>query len=270
MESPIAAPPVNNERPANRDIRDTALPPTPVPPVVLASQQAPSVQPSPPPVELSRTKLDAPDPCTAPIATIEGRGRIAQPRFRAKTTAKVVALTFDDGPSAQNTPAVLHTLAHYGVPATFFVLGERVEKHPELAAAIADGGHELANHTWSHGNMRTMFKSQIRDEVCRTAQAIERAAGVRPTRFRPPFGRFADSSLPLLGGLDQDVVLWSVDAQDWGSDDPDSLARGVVQAARPGAIILLHDRDSTTARALPSIIGGLRARGFAVVPLSEL
>ncbi len=248
-------------RPAHRSWR-----PTPHEDVVLAA----ATPPPPPAQPRARARAQSIHPCDTPVATLAGLDVVAQPRYGGTTDRRVVALTFDDGPSAENTPSVLHTLRHKDAPATFFVLGERVEKMPALTARIAAEGHELANHTWSHASLSSLFKSQLQDEVCRTAAAIESASGQRPTRFRPPFGRFPDSALPILGGLGQDVVLWTVDGNDWEHEDPEALAQSVVRAARPGSIILLHDREALTARALPSIIGGLRARGFEIVPLDEL
>jgi peptidoglycan/xylan/chitin deacetylase (PgdA/CDA1 family) len=180
-----------------------------------------------------------------------------------------IALTFDDGPSRENTPRILDVLEREGVPATFFVLGERAEKMPDLVTEIDDRGHEIGNHTWSHGSLRSMWASQIEDELRRTGDAVFAAIGRRPALFRPPFGRYAPSALPIVGALGMNVVLWSVDGEDW-ERDPEAIAQLVVRQAGAGDIVLLHDRTATTAAALPAIIRGLRARGFRLVTVSEL
>ncbi len=210
------------------------------------------------------------DPCERPLEELA----LTEPEsveqvYFAPTDEKIVSLTFDDGPSATHTPKVLRTLAHYDVTATFFVLGERVAKMPEVTASIADAGHEIGNHTWSHRSLRSLWKSQIRDEVCRTNAAVHSATGRRPTLFRPPFGRFAPSALPLLGALGMDMVLWSADGTDWDTDDPAAIAARIVKEAKPGAIILLHDSNAVTVAALPLVIQGLRARGYEIRPVGE-
>ena len=108
----------------------------------------------------------------------------------------------------------------------------------------------------------------IRDEICRTDDAVEAAAGVRPALFRPPFGRYAESAVPLVGGLGHHFVLWSVDGADWETEDEAVVAQTIVGKARPGSIILLHDREPVTARALPSIIAGLREKGLEIEKVS--
>jgi peptidoglycan/xylan/chitin deacetylase (PgdA/CDA1 family) len=190
--------------------------------------------------------------------------------FFGDTTRRRIALTFDDGPSLENTPRILDVLRGEGVYATFFVLGHRVDRMPELVRRIDADGHEVGNHTWSHPSMRSLWKSQIEDELDSTSDAIERALGRRPAWVRPPFGRYAPSALELFEELDLDVVLWSVDSLDWEEEDPEVIARTVVREASPGAIVLLHDRTSVTVHALPAIIHGLRDRGFEIVPVSTL
>lgn len=189
--------------------------------------------------------------------------------FFADRDDRAIALTFDDGPSRENTPRILEVLEREDVPATFFVLGERAAKMPDLLEAIDEGGHEIGNHTWSHGSLRSMWASQIRDELQRTNDAVFSAIGRRPALFRPPFGRYAPSALPIVGELEMNVVLWSVDGEDWDRD-PEAIASLVVGEASAGDIVLLHDRTSTTAAALAAIIRGLRARGFRLVTVSEL
>lgn len=190
--------------------------------------------------------------------------------FSETTTSKRIALTFDDGPSRENTPRVLKVLRRADAHATFFVLGDRAERMPDVLAAVHEDGHEIGNHGFSHTSMRSLWKSQIREEVCRTHRAVEAATGQRPTLLRPPFGRYAPSAVPLAGGLGYDLVLWTVDAADWKTRDATAMAQSVVRSARPGAIILMHDREARSVEALPMILAGLKRRGFEVVAVSEL
>lgn len=190
--------------------------------------------------------------------------------YSGPRTADKVAITFDDGPSPTLTPRVLEVLREHDAHATFFLLGAQVEKFPELAQSIAADGHDLANHAHSHRSFRSLFPSQITGELDRTEAAIAEATGLHPRFVRPPFGRFPESTVPLVRDRGGDVVLWSVDAGDWADAAPAQIAEAVVRAARPGAIILLHDREPATVRALPQILAGLRRRDLEPVSVSEL
>ena len=208
------------------------------------------------------------DPCDAEKIPRIDSNRVAE-TFFADRGRKVVALSFDDGPSEFNTPRILDILEHYEVRATFFVLGNRAQKLPGVIERIALDGHDVANHSYSHPSFRSLWPIHMRDELCRTNRAIEHATGLRPALFRPPFGRYPPSSVPLIGGLGMNIILWSVDSYDWENSDPATMASAVVRAARPGSVILLHDRESLTVRALPLIIAGLRARGFEIESVSR-
>jgi peptidoglycan/xylan/chitin deacetylase (PgdA/CDA1 family) len=190
--------------------------------------------------------------------------------YHGPRTGDRVAITFDDGPSPTITPRVLEVLRLHDVHATFFLLGTQVEKFPALARDIADAGHDLANHSLSHRSFRSLFPSEITRELDRTDAAIAAATGLHPRFVRPPYGRFPDSTIALVRDRGGDLVLWSVDAADWGDAAPERIAAAVVEAAEPGAIILLHDREPATVRALPEILAGLRRRGLEPVSVAEL
>jgi peptidoglycan/xylan/chitin deacetylase (PgdA/CDA1 family) len=192
-----------------------------------------------------------------------------------------VAITFDDGPSGTTTP-VLDVLADFGALATFFVIGSWVERFPDVARETAERGHELGNHTWTHvDGDRTRDLEVLRDEVARTSEAIERVAGARPRLMRPPYGsdpgRFARVSAAC--GLAA-TVLWSVQSFDWEDGAvADAIVDQVLAEAEPGAIVLLHDGQreandgrprSATLAALPGILAGLRADGYAFATVSGL
>jgi peptidoglycan/xylan/chitin deacetylase (PgdA/CDA1 family) len=182
---------------------------------------------------------------------------------------KKIALTFDDGPSGELTPKILDVLQHYDVHATFFVLGRRAKQHPRTLRRIASEGHELGSHGWSHRSFRGLYHSQIREELEDTAAVIEDAAGHRPRLLRPPFGRYADSATTIFADMGLDVVLWTIDSRDW-DEDPARTVETIVRKARPGSIVLLHDREAATLRALPQIIGSLQSLDFELVTVSEL
>ncbi len=181
-----------------------------------------------------------------------GRERVDGPR---------AALTFDDGPDPDATPLVLDVLADLGLRATFFMTGEQVERHPVIAARVADEGHEVAAHGYAH------LREPPAGDLERGLEAVERATGRRPTRYRPPYGRAADTGLEL--------VLWSAWGLDWETIGPDRIAELVLRDLEPGAIVLLHDsaryapRESAepTALALWAIAEEAASRGIELGPL---
>ncbi|MHB1340600.1 MAG: polysaccharide deacetylase family protein [Coriobacteriia bacterium] len=186
----------------------------------------------------------------------------------------VVALTFDDGPWPKQTDALLKILAEYDVPATFFMVGDRVKKRPDLARHVANAGHLIGNHTYHHENLTEVPPARIRDEIAGTSRMISRATGKRVTWFRPPMGRVDGRVYTELKRQKLRPVLWTVDPQDWRDTiKAADIERGVLSAVRPGSVILLHDGGGDQRemlKALPKIIRGLRARGYDFVLLDDL
>jgi peptidoglycan/xylan/chitin deacetylase (PgdA/CDA1 family) len=198
--------------------------------------------------------------------------------IRGPQEGKRVALTFDDGPAEPFTEQVLDILREHQVPATFFVCGKNVEKHPDLLRRIVAEGHEVGNHTYSHPFVYFKSRRRIAEEIDRAQAAIEKVTGIRPNIFRPPYGARWFGLVPTLRERGMQLVMWSATGYDWKKD-----VRGITEAAlrvlKPGAVILLHDgRDtrpapeidrSRTVLALPAIIAGIRQRGYTFAPLKE-
>ena len=190
-----------------------------------------------------------------------------------------VALSFDDGPDPEVTPAVLDALAKHGARATFFCIGRSLVEHPQLARRLVAEGHELGNHSWRHSRWQNFFGAgeQAR-EIERGAQAIAAVTGsqVKPL-YRPPIGL---KSPPLARAAYQHqltLVAWSLHSRDTRIADPKRLAQRVLEAIRPGDIVLMHDGHDrpgrhrpTCARALSRILDGLRAKELECVTVSEL
>lgn len=190
----------------------------------------------------------------------------------------VIALTFDDGPSP-DTVQVLDILARYHVKATFFVVGENVERNPDLARRIVAEGHIIGNHSYSHPLWAAIeTPRQMARELNRAAKAIETATGISPILFRPPHGWRSPWMVGLAHREGYVVVTWSVSPNDWQRPSSQVIAKRVLQQAHPGAIILLHDGLETrsdpsmqnTVTALPVIIETLQARGYRFVTVPEL
>ena len=189
---------------------------------------------------------------------------------RVETTRPQVALTFDDGPTAPGVEAVLPVLEAHGARATFFLIGRELAERPDLAARLAQAGHELANHSYSHQRMVFRMPDFYESEVAWT-EALLRRAGPPSGLFRPPYGKRL-IGLPLtLRRHGLTLVLW--DVEEPATQDPQAYAREIVAQARPGSIILIHPmyRSRETARAaLPLVLDGLAAKGLEVVSVGEL
>jgi peptidoglycan/xylan/chitin deacetylase (PgdA/CDA1 family) len=190
---------------------------------------------------------------------------------------RLAALTFDDGPAGA-TEAVLDLLAAHGARATFFVLGRQVAgREGTLRRALAEG-HELGNHGWSHLRATEAGAAEVREELERTAAAIEAATGVRPRLARPPYGDGAEAfaAAAAAAGL-APTVLWSVDPEDWRPGEGAAIAARVLERVHPGAIVDLHDgwgrtpasREPTVA-ALAVLLPALAGAGWASLTVSEL
>jgi peptidoglycan-N-acetylglucosamine deacetylase len=181
------------------------------------------------------------------------------------------ALTFDDGPHAQGTPAVLEILAGAGVTATFFLVGEQVRRDPALAGELAAAGHGIGLHCDRHRNLLRLAPWQVREDVLRAQDAIERATGRTPTLYRPPYGVLNAAALGLARRRGWRTLLWSHWGRDWETGaTARSIAARVTDGAGDGAVLLLHDADDygapsswrRTAAALPRVLEILGERGL--------
>jgi len=187
-----------------------------------------------------------------------------------------VALTFDDGPS-ESTPAVLEILAKHGAHATFFQVGSNARRLPEMARRVAVEGHEIGNHTETHPAFYKRTPGGVEREITRCQESLERVHGRAPSLFRPPYGARWFGMFPALRRHHLTSVMWSVSSYDW-ERPAEWIAERVIRKAGPGAVVLMHDGDTTTlgdrrqatARATGMILESLAARGIAAVTISDL
>jgi peptidoglycan/xylan/chitin deacetylase (PgdA/CDA1 family) len=176
-----------------------------------------------------------------------------------------VLLTFDDGPHPVYTPQVLDRLARFDVRAGFFLIGRNIPRDPSLVKRISAAGHLIGNHSYDH---RATVLSAPRThwrEIARCQAEIEKAGGERPELYRPPLGRLTPTGILAAWGHGLRVMTWSLDANDWqcrSPDDAQACADAIVQEARPGDVVLLHDGHPWIGPILDEVIPGLRARGL--------
>lgn len=174
------------------------------------------------------------------------------------------AVTFDDGPS-QYTAQLLDSLQQEGIPATFFVLGKQVERHPELITRMVQEGHEVGSHSYSHPNFRKLGPVAQMEELGKTT-ALLAELGAKPRSFRPPYGKYSDMTIALAEEMGMSIVLWSSDSQDWKRRPVDysQMRTTTGRPSLPGqmqGVFLFHDIRKGTVDDIHHIIATLRANG---------
>lgn len=199
--------------------------------------------------------------------------------IRGRTDRPHVALTFDDGPDPEITPAVLDILAEYDARATFFVIGRYLEKHRALGERMHRAGHEIGNHSWHHSHFQNFYSAAGHGvEIDRCSQLIQSVTQAkREPLYRPPIGLKSPAMARASHKRNLEVVAWSIHSRDTMARDPRSIANSVTSRARAGDIVLLHDGHDREQHhrplileALPLLLQGLRERGLSSVTVSEL
>lgn len=202
-------------------------------------------------------------PRTAPGRTLVRR----EPFLRMSGRGRTMVLTFDDGPDPRYTPHILDTLAEYDVRAMFFVCGEMAVDHQDLLARMADEGHVVGNHTWSHPLLTRLTRARIRSEMERTCDVIEGAYGERPRWFRAPYGAWNRAAFQLGAELGMEPLAWTVDTLDWTAPAARTIAGRVENGAAPGVVVLSHDAGgdrSQSVRALRDYLPQLLDSGYHI------
>ena len=185
-----------------------------------------------------------------------------------------VALTFDDGPHREGTPAVLDVLSERGIRATFFLVGEQIERNPGLAGEIVAAGHQVALHCHRHRNLLRLAPWQVRDDLERACAAIEQATGCSPKLYRPPYGVFNLAALRWARRRELCPLLWTHWGRDWEARaTAASITERVTASVGQRSVLLLHDADDysapgswrRTVQALPRVLDELERRELEVV-----
>lgn len=179
---------------------------------------------------------------------------------------KVVALTFDDGPS-KYTSKILDVLKKYDASGTFFLIGNKVDFYSDVLRRMLNEGSEIGNHSYDHKLLTRLSKGEFEEEINKTQEAIKKITGFTPTLFRPTYGGYTDT---LKGYTDLRFVLWDVDSRDWQVKSKDKILKNVLPNVKSGSIILMHDNHEYALRALESMIKDLKDKGYKFVTVSEL
>lgn len=182
----------------------------------------------------------------------------------------MVALTYDDGPSPTVTPRILQCLKENGARATFFMVGQKVIKSPDVLKQMVAQGCEVANHTYDHTLMTKVSPTELAAQLAATNQVVSDACGISPVLMRPCGGAKNDAGMNIVGAISMPAILWSVDTLDWKTRDANQTIQTVLKKVKDGDIILMHDLYDATGDASETIIPELVNRGFQLVTVSEL
>ena len=203
----------------------------------------------------------SPSPSPAKLATYS-QVRVDQP---------YIAMTFDDGPSSENTPRLLEMLKQRNIKATFFLIGENAASNPDLIRRILAEGHEIGNHSWTHPQLSKLSDDRVTTEITKTQDAIKDASGYTPTLLRPPYGAITARQREWIENqFGLNIILWSVDPLDWKRPGASVITQRILSLVRPGAIILSHDIHKQTIDAMPATLDGLISKGYKFVTVTQL
>lgn len=189
----------------------------------------------------------------------------------SKTHQKQIAISFDDGPAINYTPEILQLLKEENVKATFFCIGNRIAGNENILKQIKEGGHIIGNHSYSHHFWFDLFSSKkMQEDLRRMDSEMERAIGLRPKLFRPPYGVTNPNLKKAIVAGNYTPVGWSVRSLDTVITDEKKLLNKINQSIKPGAVFLFHDTSKTTLQALPGFLQEVKNRGYQIIPLNKL
>ncbi|MFW5787552.1 MAG: polysaccharide deacetylase family protein [Bacillota bacterium] len=203
-----------------------------------------------------------------PATAVTGQKLV--PIYWVDRSDQKISLTFDGTWGADYTEQLLDILAKHEIKVTFFFAGYWLEEYPELAKKIAQNGHEIGNHTYTHPHCSNLSQKDLIKELQDTQKLIRELTGQKPRFFRPPFGDYNNSVIRTAHQLDYQVVQWSLDSLDWKEPGADFIVQRILDNTESGEIILMHNNAPHTPEALETIIPQLINKGFEIVPLGEL
>lgn len=192
------------------------------------------------------------------------------PIYCVQRDQKMVSISFDAAWGNEDTQQLIDILAKYQVKATFFVVGEWVDKFPESVKALSDAGHEVMNHSNNHAHFSKLSRDQIVADINACNDKIEAVTGIRPTLFRPPYGEYDDNVISSIRSIGMEPIQWDVDSLDWKDLSATDITKRVTAKVQAGSIVLFHNAAKNTPAALPGIIETLLQDGYTFVPISQI
>lgn len=210
-----------------------------------------------------RLKMPAPATQTAQTDRI-------LPIYSVERDNKTVALSFDAAWGNEDTQQLIDILTDHGVKATFFLVGQWVDRYPESVKALAEAGMDVMNHSDDHAHFSQLSEQDIISNVNACNDKIEAITGTRPTLFRCPYGEYDNHVVSAVNSMGMHVIQWNVDSLDWKELSAQEITARVTKQVVPGSIILFHNAALHTPEALPGIIEYLQQEGYEILPVSQL
>ena len=203
------------------------------------------------------------------VISVAGTSR-QLPIYCVQRDQKVVSISFDAAWGNEDTQQLIDILARYQIPATFFVVGDWVEKYPESVQALHNAGHEIMNHSDDHAHYPQLTMEEVVADLNACNDKIEKVTGVRPKLVRLPYGDYDDRSISAVRSIGMEPIQWDVDSLDWKDLSAAEITRRVTTKVCPGSIVLFHNAAKHTPEALPGIIECLLQEGYTFLPISQM
>ena len=192
------------------------------------------------------------------------------PIYSVKHDEKLISISFDASWGADKTIQILDILDQYQVKTTFFLVGNWVDRYPEMLQEIHSRGHEIGNHSDTHAHMNKLTEDGIRNELKTMSEKVEKLIGIKPVLFRPPYGEYNDKVISVSRAEGYEAVQWSIDSLDWKDRGTQDIIKQCTQRVANGDIVLFHNDSNDIVNALPAVIQHYQALGFRIIPVSEI
>ena len=192
------------------------------------------------------------------------------PIYSVERDDKVIAISFDASWGADKTIPILDILDKYDVKTTFFLVGNWVDKYPDMVKEIFARGHEIGNHSDTHAHMSQLSEQGIRNELRIMSDKVEKLTGVRPVLFRPPYGDYNDRVIRVSRAEGYEAVQWSIDSLDWKDRGTQDIIKQCTYRVGSGDIVLFHNDSNDIVNALPTVIQHYQSLGYTIIPVSEI
>jgi peptidoglycan/xylan/chitin deacetylase (PgdA/CDA1 family) len=248
---------------------DIGILPEPITPAKTPTEAATEAPPTAPTETIIATQAT-----TEAIVQTPSSSETPQVQAQAETTKpapicadNLIAITFDDGPNPKTTPILLDGLKERNVKATFFTLGINMENNPDIITRMHDEGHLIANHSYNHQNLVKLDYDDMEKQYNTPNTILNSIIGTNTTLFRPPYGNYNDCVKQISN---TPIILWSIDPKDWKYRNADTVSNHIIERAKDGDIILLHDIHPTSVQAALQTIDALKEKGFTFVTVDEL
>lgn len=204
-----------------------------------------------------------------PLLSTTQLAAVPQPIFQGNPAQPHIALACNVFWGEEYLPDMLKTLDENNVHITFFIGGSWANKYPEVLKDLANRGHELGNHTYSHPHPNNLSKEKNKEQIIKTEELVASITGVKTNLYAPPYGEYNNTVLLAAQELNYTTTMWSIDTIDWKRPSPDVIKERVLKKLHNGAIILMHP-TAPTAQALPELIAEIKKRGYTITTVSDI